>query len=489
MTGGEHDMRAFIAACAAAALIAVACGGGHSSHQSRLSLPCTNDATQQAVRTQPRDNDPERVDTHAAEGTPKPIEIADDELTCRIRKTLLTVSDMPAGWSDPLLRELLVGEDRIYADSQSQCHVPYAQVIDGVHVDSATGLETPEPAKTPDSSHFAFFDEAVLVFTPGAAQQFMAADRRACGFEVGRAVSTFGTHSIPLPAIGDEQFGYTYAQAISNETAESYALIRRGDIVESYLIMSRPADLDGMRAIIRKADAKIAAQATDLQPTSVANSASATPTLDPTSRQAILDSALPRADQLPAGWVPGRRTAEYDTDALHFCADSPQLPRRDRGASASYDGSGFGVGQTTIALGVGVMSYTPAGADAVMRAVGDGTAFPSGCAGRVRDIAVTWSLTRLDVTGLGDSSSAWRAVAAHTAAAGAPNAPLVSDIELDFVVFRRGNLIALIIESHAAPRTDDPFSTSVHDATANLNTFGKLVDAKLKTIESKVPPG
>jgi hypothetical protein len=94
----------------------------------------------------------------------------------------------------------------------------------------------------------------------------------------------------------------------------------------------------------------------------------------------------------------------------------------------------------------------------------------------------------LAVPALGDSSAAWEAVARHTTAAGPPDVPMISDLELDFEVFRRGNLIALVIEERQAPRSGEPsfFDSEVKSDLAN---FGAAVDAKLAAIQSKVPPG
>lgn len=477
-------MRGLIVAFAACMLFTVACSGGRSD--SPESIPCTNDGTTQAVRTQVMDDDPERLATHIAEGTPRPIEVADDEISCRIRKALLTLTEMPSGWSDPLAGELLVGEDRIYRDSDSQCHVPYAQVSDAVHVSFAMGISTPQPERTPGSSDFAYIDEAILVFSPGAATQFMAAERRACGFGTGQSQSAIGTHTIPLPSIGDEQLGYTYGQPGASGRADSYALIRRGDIVESYLITSRPSKLDEIRAIIRRADAKISRDASYLQSTAVAGVATATATPLAGSEEAILDSALPDSSDMPPHWIPGRSNSKYVVDDLRFCVGAPQLPTREHDASAFYQGSGVSVARAS--MGVGITEYHTQDADVVMRDVSDGTLFHDGCAGSVLDYAVMWNVARLDVSDLGEISSAWRAVA-HQTALRTPGVGLTSDIEFDFVVFRRGNLIALLYEAADAPPAYDPTRSLGVEAATDLEAFGKLVDAKLKTIESKVPPG
>jgi hypothetical protein len=137
---------------------------------------------------------------------------------------------------------------------------------------------------------------------------------------------------------------------------------------------------------------------------------------------------------------------------------------------------------------MGVLSYSARDADTVMRDVSDGSAFPDGCSGSVRDIAVSWSVKALAVPALGDSVAAWQAIARHTAASGPPEDPLISDIELDFEVFRRGNLIALVIETRQAPRSGEP-SFFEEEVRSDLATFGAAVDAKLKAIQGKVPPG
>jgi hypothetical protein len=87
---------------------------------------------------------------------------------------------------------------------------------------------------------------------------------------------------------------------------------------------------------------------------------------------------------------------------------------------------------------------------------------------------------------IGDQSTAWRATSLHTSASGPPDRPLISDLEFDFVVVRRGNLLAVLVESGDAPRADDP-SFFEKEATTQLVTFAQQVDGKLQAIEGKVP--
>jgi hypothetical protein len=123
-----------------------------------------------------------------------------------------------------------------------------------------------------------------------------------------------------------------------------------------------------------------------------------------------------------------------------------------------------------------------------MRLINDGTLFPSGCRGSVRDIAVTWHTERLSLPELGEASSSWRAVARHTAESGPADLPLVSDIELDFQVFRRGNLIALIVMIRDAPRDEgSDFLDKI--ALQAISDFGTRVDERLFAIKDSVPDG
>jgi hypothetical protein len=99
--------------------------GGESDESehsaANVSLPCTNDATQEAVR-----NGDASVFDPNPETTPRPFLIPDDETECRIRRALLKRSDLGPEWA----RSTFIGppgsaSERIYSDQPfGLCGVP-----------------------------------------------------------------------------------------------------------------------------------------------------------------------------------------------------------------------------------------------------------------------------------------------------------------------------------------------------------------------------
>jgi hypothetical protein len=104
-------------------------------------------------------------------------------------------------------------------------------------------------------------------------------------------------------------------ELVDAATAAAQVLIRRGDAVEDISLAGCGANATELEAIARIADAKIASQGDYLQATETAN-VTPTPTLDPGSRQAILESALLGPDELPPGWISGHSNSEFDTHIL-----------------------------------------------------------------------------------------------------------------------------------------------------------------------------
>jgi hypothetical protein len=493
-------MREFVLVVLGVWTIAVACGSGApgATHVAKLTIPCTNDATKQAaIDTNVRNETAIPIRTQLAQFgsvTPVPFLLPDDETTCKIRKVLLTPDDLKPRWRLSDFFHSDYGSDRIYPDRSGTCGVPYTYLVAGLHVEFEKGTSATATMQATEQSVQKrpipeYLSEALLVFADGAAaSDVMSAVRRSCHFAPATtsegdstpvASSSTQFHVISLPSIGDDTIAFRFAELSADQFE---VLIRRGDSVEDISLGGSGANASELEEIAKIADAKIADQGSYLQGTEPA--VAPTPTLDPGSRQGILQSALLTPDELPRGWIPGRGS-ELDLRSLHFCTDAPVLPRRVRGASGSYSGSAPGSGG---ALGIGVLSYESQDADAIMRAVIDGSAFPDGCSGSVQNIAVDWSVTPLTLPPLGDSAASWRAIARHTSDAGAPDLPLISDIELDFEVFRRGNLIALVIESRDAPRSGE---SSFLDklVPSELATFSAAVDAKLRAIEGKLPPG
>lgn len=472
------------------AVLAVSCAGGRSHATARLTTPCTNDATATAiVAINVRNLTAGPVGTRLrgiGTETPAPFVFLDDEVTCRIRKVLLDAGDLGGDWRRSRLSSPEFGADRVFQDQAGACGVPLTYLISGLRAIFEKGPHPTPPPTIPDTPRplQGLLYDSVLVFKHGTAAEMMSASRRSCGLNATPSAGgppRSGVQATPfsVPTIGDETIAFTTSQLGDTQFE---LLIRRGDVVERLILFGQDSSMSALGAIARLQDAKIAAQGDYLQPTP-GPVVAATPTPDPASTYGILLSALPAPDELANGWIPGHSGVDFDGRILGFCRDAAPLPAGSYTASGSYDGNGLG---RSGAVGIGLSLYNQEDAAAFMDAVRSGAAFPDGCGGSVRQIDVTWKVERLALAPLGDQSVAWRATARHTAASGSPDVPLISDIVLEFVVIRRRNVIALVVETRDAPPTG---ASDVFDQVAvkNLTTFAAKVDAKMAAVVKKLP--
>ncbi len=478
---------------------AVACSGSgqHEALSATPDPPCTNGATATAiVGANVADLTAVPIKTQlalAGSVTPRALRLIDDEPTCRIRKLLLGTADLGGDWMTSELSRSEFGQ-RVYADRSGTCDVPYTYLVAGLRLVFQNGefptprprvRLTPEADSSPDEQIPRLLQDAILLFKPETASEFMNATVRSCGLDASptsdSATPERGYHlsRFSFPSIGDDTIAFTLPAEHSFEV-----LIRRGDVIEDLAIYSQDDPTSDLDAIARLQDGKITARGDYLLASSTAARPSPTAALDPQGTQAVLQSVLLGPDELPDHWLPGHTSTQYDENVLEFCGDAPPLPTGSHVASASYSGAGLGF---TGSIGIGLARYQPHAADSFMSAVTSGTAFPDGCDGTVRKIDVQWKLDRLLVKPLGDESVAWRAIARHTATSGPTDLPLVSDIELDFDVIRRGDVVALIIESHDAPRPGD-LGFLDREITDNLSTFAAKIDEKLANVVDELPP-
>lgn len=233
-------MRAFTV-IAAIIVIAAACGSGGDrvGTPSRAApvLPCPTSATA---------------------GAGQPISTAsiippDTETACRLRRAMLTLDDLPAGWA----RSRFVpapGADRLTVTDKLEC-ISLDGLASGLQTAFETGVDTGRATE---------LREYAIVFHPGGAKRFMAAfhtlgnpasSGRPCRDETYRPLS--------LVRLGDDVAAFSSPGGRSGNPYDTVA-IRRGDVVV-WVGHAYPKRGMTTEAFARLADAKLKNWSASLQ--------------------------------------------------------------------------------------------------------------------------------------------------------------------------------------------------------------------------------
>ncbi len=456
--------------CGASTLTtAFACGGGSTAMhpQSVVDDECTNGATATAI-----------VATNVVALTPNPsatrvpFRFVDNDVECRIQKALLTLDDLPPGWSDSGFGSE-DGAARVYGDQTGQCGVSLARLDAGLRNDFK--LDGPSGSRSS-----AMASAEILRFQHEAADQFMQALRLNCSkMSSYSALDTFRTY-------GDDTYAFReeFHSARPDDSSGVEIDIRHGDVVEHLTlgVIGTGAGQPDVAAITGVADAKLSSSQARLQPTPNPR-AVAQSTLDPDGTQAILTSALPKLADLPRGFVPHASDRSADTDLVDVCHAGADLPRRQRGSAGSFSGGSFS--KPTAAISV--LLYDRVAAEKVMRTFSDGALFKDGCGGTVRTVDVIWTFEKLSLPTIGDESVAWRATAAHVVSKGFDaDTPTIGDIKLSFIVLRRQHLVGVVaFATDYRPGEQDFLSTISID---QLTSLARTVDRNLAEIVDRVKP-
>lgn len=444
-----------------AAAVLAGCGkGGDTSSSPDLSLPvpCTNDATAEAIRSESGRWDYAALATRVAahDATPIPPRIPDDEITCRIRRAILTADDLP-GWevSELTLMQQGDGMDVVLPESDGPCHVSLVFLSGGLNAFFQSGSQEPRtPGRTPVPA--TMLTQSVLVFEPGRASQFMAAARRSCW--VPGDTNPEHPQPVPTPQIGDESIAFTRG---TSDSPWYEALVRRGEVISYVLLMGDGADGALLEHILGVADERITALQPYLEPTP---DAQATPTPqppEPGSAEAILDSALPKEEELPRGWIESGRS--YGGTLSRYCGGDELLPLHR--ARAAYSAGVTGA----------LVDITIVGPE---EAIILGSGLPgTSCEGRIQDTDVTWTFQPVTVPAMGDETIAWHAVSKPTRGGARGRC------SIDAIRIRRGNLFAQVALSRDASYGGD-LSGPVKPQLVSL---AQQVDAKLAAVIDRLP--
>ncbi|MBI5289969.1 MAG: hypothetical protein HY873_13430 [Chloroflexi bacterium] len=439
-------LRAFLAVLMGAAVTACGFGllvVGTDSTASLTSTPCTNQATAEAIR-------------------PK-FRVPDTEIQCRIRRALLQPDDLGSNWEDALEDGL---SDSVPAYSVGNCRIPPVGFQSGLR----TMLQRDSGGENPD----AVVIEQVLVFGPGAANDYMEAVRASCTMLQGAALP-----EDDAPLISEVPFAFTVygdetvALRVDLEAGEDPAisvtafniLVRRGDVVLSLVVTDTTAEGNLLERVVDAADARMAAIQPILHGSAVPGEYIA-PTANPGTLKSVLASGLFSAADLGPGWL---RTSTLSSVRRGLCDEDPlsglASPFRAVGAQYASGHSGW--------FGQRMFLYLGNDAQSMMDALIRSWSKEDRCTSTYVDIAderetyvYDVELRPLDVGDYGDQTAA---LEARFDADGR-----ISDFVVRLVYVRRGGVIGAISQAMETSQVDE-------EVTRRL---ARLLDEKVAELAS-----
>lgn len=444
--------------CASLATLAlIACGGG-SGGSPRAAVDdssCIDEATATAMNAA-------RDSASADEATPDrwPFAVPDDEAHCRLRRALLTVADLPTGWS----AEDFGGSGRAYEDDNVGCKTPLPHPVAGLVVYF-------HREETPDGEIQAIM-QWVYGFEEGGGSDVMAALKRNCPLVASSEGSAGDSYEfIDLPSFGDESLAVHDAIGIGEALEDSdqgntdQLYIRRGDVVSLFSILTS-GDPD-VRRVAEMADARLATTGPIPEPTPVTGQGCATaPTPEP-ERANEISPGLLSLDDMPVGWVhdpPGPcgmidREGRCDDSGHPYSPPTPLVEAN----------TGFS-GQREAYIANRVALFSAGEAEAFMEGVRQRVGAPRQCSASMDGRPFVWHYDPLDAPRLGEDAIAW-----HVTTQG-----LVYEVDVYVLMIRRGRAVASLSLRPAVRYLD---LGAAEPARNELAAFVELADKKLQLVK------
>ncbi|MEX2225822.1 MAG: hypothetical protein WEB52_05160 [Dehalococcoidia bacterium] len=220
-------------------LVALATGcDGDGDGQVRADDECTNDTTREAMRAL----DATRITDHAFERFDPRAN--DDEATCRARRALLTIADLPEGWE----RQNSSSLDRFG-------QLPACGLVSTPALIASVAVGFTEDGDAP-LADFDFLEQAVYGFKPGYAARALEAARRLCMAQHDQR----GQYSeVAFDATkGEGMLAFTHRTGEDSEWSARRIFIRTGDTILAFSALANTSlDLGALTNKVLKESASI----------------------------------------------------------------------------------------------------------------------------------------------------------------------------------------------------------------------------------------
>lgn len=278
-------MRIMVATCTLAALLlALACDSGGKELRSLDFRPsCTNQATVTAMETS-KDFD-------------ILLRVPDDEPRCRARPALLTLADLPDGWTErqdfAQTGGALPGRGDPSRGEAAECRVLYPEF--------SAGLRAEYEVTSSKGGFDSLLYHELRLLKPGSAEDLFDALEHSCNLLAADPGYFEGYREPAALDIGDEAFAIEIATGDDAQLTQ-IVFVRRGDLVSKVLLFGPGPAVEPLAQV---ADARVSQLRPIPQPTEEPNAdcPEARRPVEISGEGRILEEALVALEDLPVGWV------------------------------------------------------------------------------------------------------------------------------------------------------------------------------------------
>lgn len=356
-------------------VVGVACDDDPSADES-ATLPCTNDATVEAIQ------DANAEDTSSDPRTT--FRVADNEIQCRLRRALVTLDDLPQGWEVSSFGSGLSGH--VYTDDlPAGCRLTYPGYRDALTATFDRSIENP--------SGTSLLMATVIALHEGDGPRVMAALRHSCA-QAGEVDTTW--QLVDSPTYADESLAVDQTSFDETPVTVRTHFIRQDDVIAQLSIV--PPDVLDAAPLVEGVGSRLAAVGPLPEP-EVVEGTGCLPEdrMDEPSER--LRSLLVTLEDAPAGWIENPPGQCGFIDVSSNCAAWPEAAAS---ATTGFVGWRSSVGHT-------VKEFEGDGArilvEDVRRTLEAGG---SECDVRFGDVTFQWEFSSI-AHSFGDDVLSWRA--------------------------------------------------------------------------------